>query len=96
MIYTLIIKAVEVNKKDGGKFIAFQSVEKGGKIARIKFTKDCNPPKAIGTYVITTDSITRDKSNAFNVYWVRNIMQCIPYQPDDIQCDDNLPFDIVE
>lgn len=96
MRYTLIIKAVEISKKDGGKFIAFQSVEKGGKIARIKFTKDCNPPKAIGTYVITTDSITRDKSNAFNVYWVRNIMQCIPYVPDDIQCDDNLPFDIVE
>lgn len=96
MIYTLIIKAVDITKKDGGKFIAYQTVEKSGKIARIKFTKDCEPPKKLGAYVLTTDSITRDKSNAFNVYWVRNIIDCKPYAPDDIRCDDNLPFDTVE
>lgn len=92
MIYNLIIRAVELAKKDGGKFIAYQSIEKTGKIARIKFTKDCEPPRKVDTYKLTTDSITRDKTNIYSVYWVRNIISCEPYQPQDTSCDDDLPF----
>ena len=94
VIYTLNVTATRI-KNEKYDFLSFSTINKKGKIGRVKFTMDCpNIPQEEGMYRITVNKkyINQDKSMKYLTYWVSKVEDYYSLSRKDNTED--LPFDV--
>lgn len=75
LVIKVIGKEVETEKNT---FVAFQAVQKDGKLMNVGFRKEVeNAPKKVGTYNLTVEStkMNIDKNRTFPKLWIKEIVK---------------------
>ena len=73
-----IVRVKEV-KYNNTAFLAFQAVDKNGKLIDVKFVKGCqNVPTEHCIIVVRTDNMNVDTHRRYPCLWVKNVEQIKP------------------
>ena len=71
-----IIEAKEITAKNGNKFMAYKTVDKGARKMDVRFTRTCkNTPTEPCTIIVDKDMANVDKTRLYPILWVKEVKE---------------------
>lgn len=95
-LITLHVVGKERTGSNNTKFISWKVILKTGEYKRLKFTRKCSNalPDTEGRYDVTVylNDINLSEDDFGEVYWVANVIDCVPSERVTNLKEDDLPF----